>query len=141
MKVSMAMRSPAVTCLPSTTVRHVCKLMQEHRIGCVVVVARDGSITGIVTDRDLALRALGQGQSADIPVERVMTRNVARVFVGADLDDVEATMSDRHVRRLPVVDSRGNVHGVISLDDVVRSISHRAGDVSDLLVSHAKVGS
>ena len=140
MRVSMLMQAPPVTCAPRTSVREVCQLMDEHRVGAVVVV-HDGTVAGIVTDRDVALRVVGHDLSGDVPVERVMTRNVARVPIGADVAEAEATMRERQVRRLPVVDVHGRLHGVIALDDVVRHIGRQADEVTDLLVRQAKARS
>lgn len=133
MRVSSLMQAPPITCAPTTSVREVCELMAEHRVGSVVVV-RGGALVGIVTDRDIALRVVAAGLSGDIRVERVMTRNVARIMPSADVHEAEATMRERRIRRLPVTDSHGAVHGVITVDDVVRHIGSEADDVADLLV-------
>jgi CBS domain-containing protein len=137
MRASLLMKAPPVTCAPTTSVRTVCQMMGERRVGCVVVV-RDGEVIGIVTDRDIALRVVAKGLSADVEVEGVMTRNVASLTVDADIVTAEATMSRRDVRRLPIVDADGRLHGVISLDDIVRFISRQADGVTDVLAHQAR---
>jgi len=67
----------------------------------------------------------------------VMTRNVATVGAGADVADAAATMMKCRVRRLPVVDDDGRVHGLVALDDLVRNLGHQADDMSDLLRSQS----
>ena len=137
MRASLLMKAPPVTCAPTTSVREVCQMMGEHRVGCVVVV-RDGEVIGIVTDRDVALRVVATGLSGDVEVEGVMTRNVASLTVDADIVTAEATMSRRDVRRLPIVDADGRLHGVISLDDIVRFIGRQADGVTDVLAHQAR---
>ena len=63
-----------------------------------------------------------------------MTRDVARNLTSADVHVARATMRERRTRRLPVTDSRGTVHGIITLDDEVRHLSDEANDVTELLV-------
>jgi CBS domain-containing protein len=132
MRVNELMQTPVVTCSPNRTVRDVCALMDRHRVGAVVVV-HDERLMGIVTDRDLAIRAIGRGLGGDVPVERVMTRSVASVRPTDDIADAERTMADRHVRRLPVVDDHGRLHGMLALDDVVRRIGVEVEDVGAIL--------
>ena len=60
-------------------------------------------------------------------------QDVATVDAGADIADAAATMMKRRVRRLPVVDEDGRIHGLLALDDLVRNLGHQAEDVSDLL--------
>jgi CBS domain-containing protein len=136
MRVSQLMHTPVVTCSPQRTVRDVCALMDRHRVGAVVVML-DDTITGIVTDRDIALRAIGQGLSGDLPIEQVMTRSVASVRPTDDLADAERTMADRRVRRLPVVDDHGRLHGMLALDDVVGHIGAEVAEVRDALARQA----
>ena len=133
MRVSEVMHTPAVTCAPTSTLREVGDLMERRQVGSVVVVDRVGEVAGIVTDRDIVLRGVAKGHSADIPVDGVMTRNVATVDASADVGDAATTMMKRRVRRLPVVDDDGRIHGVIALDDLVRNLGHQTDDMSDLL--------
>ena len=136
MRVSYLLSTPAVTCEPSDTLRTVAALMADRAVGSVVVV-RNGTLAGIVTDRDIVVRGVATGLSADVAVERVMTRNVASVPIGADITEAAATMGNRKVRRLPAVDMHGRVHGVISLDDVARHLGHQVDDLAGILLARA----
>ena len=136
MRVSYLASSPAITCEPSDTLRTVATLMADRGVGSVVVV-RNETLAGIVTDRDIVVRGVATGLSADVAVERVMTRNVASVPIGADLTEAAATMGNRKVRRLPAVDMHGRVHGVISLDDVARHLGHQVDDLAEILLARA----
>ena len=139
MKVSELMHTPAVTCAPTTTLREVGQLMARRHVGSVVVIDQVGEAAGIVTDRDIVLRGVAEGRSADVMVETVMTRNLATVDVRADVADVAATMMKRRVRRLPVVDERGHVHGVVTLDDIVRDMGRQADEVNEVLLSQSSL--
>jgi CBS domain-containing protein len=134
MNVSYLATAPAVICHPFDNLRTAAALMADRDVGCVIVAARDGALVGIVTDRDIVVRGVGKGLSPDTLVDAVMTRNVASVLVGADIDAALSTMSARGVRRLPVVDVHGVVHGVISLGDVAHHLGHQMDNLAELLL-------
>lgn len=134
MRVSELMHTPAVTCPSWATLGQVARLMRDRNVGCVVVVDEIGYLAGIVTDRDLALRGLAEGHSADIPIDKVMTRDVATVSVHADVTDAAAIMTKRRVRRLPAVDEQDHPHGVVTLDDLVRHLGVEADALVDTII-------
>jgi CBS domain-containing protein len=135
MRVSNVMHTPAVTCQATATVGAVARLMADRQVGAVVVVDATAGVEGIVTDRDLAVRVVGQQRSADITVAEVMTRDVATVSPRADATEAAAIMMKRRVRRLPVTDDHGVLHGVIALDDLIRHLGYEANALTDLLVT------
>jgi signal-transduction protein with cAMP-binding, CBS, and nucleotidyltransferase domain len=137
MKVTELMHTPAVTCRPEDKVGDVARLMESHDVGSVVVIDRIGEVTGIVTDRDIALRGVGHGRSADIPVEEVMSRDVATVDPHSDVGAAATTMIKRGIRRLPVVDEFGNVHGLVALDDLIRLTGRQVDELADVLREQA----
>lgn len=102
------------------TLADVARQMRDHDCGSVPVIDH-GSIVGIVTDRDLAIRALADGRSADTKVIEVMTTSPACCSDDADVRDVERLMSDRQVRRVPVVDADNRVIGIIAQADLARA--------------------
>jgi signal-transduction protein with cAMP-binding, CBS, and nucleotidyltransferase domain len=136
-RVSELMHTPAVICGPSTTLREVARLMERHRVGSVIVIDNVGEVAGIVTDRDIVLRGVARGCSADAPVDSVMTRDVATVDVHADVALAASTMAKRRVRRLPVTDEMRHAHGVVALDDLVRHVGRETDMVTELLVAQA----
>ena len=139
MRVSSIAHAPAVTCEPSHTIRAVATVMAERGVGSVVVT-RDSAVVGIATDRDIVLRGVAQGLSSDVAIERVMTRSVATVPVAADISDAAAIMCRRRVRRLPVVDGQGRLHGMITLDDVARHVGREVDELTNLLVAQSPAG-
>lgn len=133
MKVSEVMHTPVVSTRPQSTLREAAELMEEHNVGSLAVVDQLGYLTGIVTDRDIAIRGVGTGRSPEAPVESVMTRDVATVLPNADVSSAQITMQKRGVRRLPVTDDMWRLHGMISMDDIVRSFGHEMDAVADTL--------
>jgi len=135
MKASQLMHTPAVVCEPTTTLRDVALLMDARNVGSVIVVDRVGYVTGIVTDRDVAVRGAGAGRSPDTTVEAVMSRDVAAVTPASDISEAAAVMQKRGVRRVPVIDDLGRVHGVITLDDLLRNLSAEADALNDAVLT------
>jgi CBS domain-containing protein len=115
--------SPAVV-TPDTPAREAARLMQDNDCGSLPVVENRDSmkLTGIVTDRDLALRILGRGQDPNTPVREAMTKNVSCVKQDDDLDAVEHVMSGQQVRRVPVVDGQDRIIGIIAQADLAREL-------------------
>ncbi len=131
---------PPVTASPDTTVREAAALMARHAVGSLIITRGD-ILVGIVTDRDLVLRALARNLPADTRVDDVMSMNVIALDAGADVRDALRAFSLHAVRRLPIVD-HGKVTGLLSLDDVVVVLSNQLGDVThglaaQLLFPHA----
>ena len=125
MKIAELMHTPAVMCRTTAMIGEVAQLMEARNVGSVLVVDKGDFLTGIVTDRDLAIRGYAHGLSADVPVTEAMTRNVATVVPYANPEEAAKLMADRGVRRLPVIDDDGRVHGVIALDDLIRHLTRQ----------------
>lgn len=114
----------ASPCCASTTdtLADVARHMRDHDCGSVPVIDH-GSIVGMVTDRDLAIRALADGRGADTKVVEVMTSSPSCCSADAEVRDVEKLMADKQVRRVPVVDGDRRVVGIISQADLARAAS------------------
>jgi CBS domain-containing protein len=137
MRASEIMHTPAVVCRPDATLHYVAHLMDRRNVGSVVVIDNIGYVTGIVTDRDIALRGAGAGRSPDVKVETVMTRDVASVTPASDIAEAATIMQKRGVRRVPVIDDDGRLHGMLSFDDLVLQMGHEADTLADTLVAQA----
>lgn len=121
MKVEQIMSRPALTCGVRDPATRAVQLMWDADIGCVVVVDADERIEGVITDRDVCMAAFLRGVPlCEIPVGEVMTRNVTTVRPEDRLGLAEALMRSQRVRRLPVVDGKQRVVGLLSLNDVAR---------------------
>jgi CBS domain-containing protein len=108
---------------PETSVREAARIMKEEGVGVLPVVERDGSdrLVGIVTDRDIAVRHVAEGHdAASCPVSEAMTSNVRTARENDDVSDVMDLMGKEQVRRIPVVDDRGSLVGIVAQADIVR---------------------
>lgn len=128
MKVADLSARPAVTVAPEATVAESAALMARTGVGCLVVVDHD-RLVGIVTDRDLVVRGLAKHVPADSRVDSLMTTHVVAVDRHADIRDAIASFHHHAVRRMPVVDG-DQVVGLVSLDDLIVTLSKVFGDVT-----------
>lgn len=102
----------------NATVREATKMMEVHNIGFLPVM-RNAQIVGVVTDRDIALRAAHSPLPlSGILVMDVMTPNAITIGDNASIAEAAERMAANNVRRLIVLDRRGTISGVLSLDDV-----------------------
>jgi CBS domain-containing protein len=93
-------------------------------------VTEDGQLMGIITDRDLTVRALAVGKNADTRVGEIVTRDPACCGADDDIRAVEKVMSERQVRRVPIVDGDGHCVGIVSQADLARA-AMTGGTVSE----------
>ena len=115
---------------PDTPIRETAELLRKEDIGSVPV-CRDGAVVGILTDRDIAIRATASGlDPARTPVGEIMTRSVVTCREDDRLVDVEKVMRDRRIRRVPVVDRVGSLVGYLTMATIARNEpSVRSGHV------------
>ena len=108
---------------PSDSLQRVSQLMAEHDCGCIPVVkaADQRSLIGVVTDRDIAIRAVAEGRPATTPIGEIMTQNPDCVNPNDDIEQVEKLMADRQIRRVVVVDDAGECVGIIAQADLARA--------------------
>jgi CBS domain-containing protein len=114
--VQSVMNTPAVALASHDSVAQAARLMSEHQVGSVLVVD-DENVTGIVTDRDLALRVLAPNLPATTPVADVCTEKVTSLSPQDDVQSALRTMREVGVRRLPVIEN-GRLVGALSLGDI-----------------------
>jgi CBS domain-containing protein len=115
------MTSDPVCCEPSDAVPRVAQVMKQQDVGSVPVVESQSSrrLVGMVTDRDLVTKIVAEGRDvARATVREAMTANPISCREDDDVKDAMAAMSERQVRRMPVVDGEGRVTGIIAQADV-----------------------
>jgi CBS domain-containing protein len=123
MSISQLLTRKPVTARPNDTLSFVAKSMKKQKVGAVVI-AQDDRPVGLVTDRDLALAVCcGECMPSD-PVRNVMTCPVETIADDTGIYRAAQRMMELAVRRLPVVDKKGNLIGLISLDDLLQLVSH-----------------
>jgi CBS domain-containing protein len=100
------------------TVLDATRVMNQHKIGAVVVMD-NGRVVGIFSERDVLRRVVAEERPPrEVKVADVMTKDVICCAMTDDLDDVSAIMKTRRIRHVPVCDSDGALHGIISIGDV-----------------------
>jgi len=110
--------------------------MESRCVGTLVVLDEHEHPIGIVTDRDIALRVVGQGRNPEeTSVGDVMTRSLRTLPEGAPLEGALAAMQSEGVRRLPVVDEAGLLVGMVSLDDVVAQLAGELSHVAEVMAA------
>jgi CBS domain-containing protein len=125
--VSEIMTSKVASCVETDTLADAARLMGEVDCGAIPVVAQAASrrLIGIVTDRDICMAAYRMGKPlAEIRVHDAMTAPVRTCSADASPSEAEYVMRDAGVRRLPVVDERGTLVGLLSLADLAREAEH-----------------
>jgi CBS domain-containing protein len=138
MKIQDIMTTNPSCITPEATVREAANLMKAEDVGIIPVVDRgsDRHLVGVVTDRDIAIRCVAEGKDGSCRVRDVMSSNeLATCRQEDDVDTVMDAMRTEKVRRIPIVDERGALVGIVSQADVVRKTrdTHQAGKtVSDI---------
>lgn len=109
------------------TITEVAQLMREHHVGDVVIVEEQGGATvpvGIVTDRDLVIEILAEALSPeDVAIGDIMSFELVTARENDSLWDTMQQMRIHGVRRLPVVDDRGGLVGIVALDDLLELLA------------------
>jgi CBS domain-containing protein len=111
------MTSSVKTASPDTPLRDVAVMMRQGDVGSVPVVD-GGRLVGIVTDRDIVVRALAEGREASAPVSDAMTTEIYSVKPDDFAFEAIRMMGDRQVRRIPVVEESGELAGIIAMADI-----------------------
>jgi CBS domain-containing protein len=117
MKVAQAMSRDVRVANPNESIREVARTMAEIDAGAIPVGEND-RLVGMITDRDIAVRAVAAGKGPDTPVRDVMTHDVKYCFEDEDLNHVAKNMSEQRVRRLPVMNRDKRLVGMLSVGDL-----------------------
>jgi CBS domain-containing protein len=117
MQVRDAMSGDVRIANPNQTIRDAALLMAEIDAG-ILPVGENDRLVGMITDRDIAVRAIALGKGPDTPVREVMSEDVKYCFEDDDVDEVAQNMADIKVRRLPVLNESKRLVGIVSLGDL-----------------------
>lgn len=120
-----------------TSLKEVAGILKKADIGILPIVEENSNkLIGLVTDRDIVIRAVAEGRPAETPVGEIMTREL---FTAGPEDFAFAairTMGERQVRRVPIVDEKGSLRGIVSMADIAlemedeREIAETLEDIS-----------
>jgi CBS domain-containing protein len=117
MKVSEIMTREVRVASPDQSIREAARLMAEIDVGALPVGERD-RLVGMITDRDIAVRAVAHGRAPDTPIRDVMTDDVKYCFEDEEVHDVARNMADIQMRRLPVVNRDKRLVGIVAVADL-----------------------
>ena len=121
MKVIEVMNKAVKVIRPDSTVKEAAVIMNQYKIGSVVVVSLKGELEGIITERDILEDIVAQGKnSEEVKVEEIMTKkkDMKIVSPNADLDDAAEIMTENKIRKLPVVHG-GKLIGIVTASDLI----------------------
>jgi CBS domain-containing protein len=118
MKVNDVMTKDVRTCGPDSDLSAVARMMSMRDCG-VIPVVDNGEVVGVITDRDICIAAGSKNREPSmITVSEVMTRRVYSCPPDAEIQEALQIMREKQVRRLPVIDAKGRLCGILSLNDV-----------------------
>ena len=137
MKVNEVMTRNVCVASPRMSIGKAAQLMAECDAG-ILPVGEEDRLVGMISDRDIAIRAVARGKSHDTPVREVMSHEVLYCFDDEDIDDVARNMADQQVRRLPVVNRDKRLVGIVSLGDL--SLHSRAEHAGETIAAISRPG-
>ena len=138
MTVYACCRTDVVTVGPEASLQSVAKLMEAESVGSVVVV-EDEKPVGIVTDRDLALRAFVHKMDPEIThVREIMSHDPIVLEGGMGLFEAMEFVRGKGVRRMPVVDENGILRGIVTIDDVLRLLTEELSCIANILEEESR---
>jgi len=120
MRVSEAMSRDVRVASPEQTICEAAQMMGEIDAG-VLPVGENDRLVGIITDRDIAVRAVAQDKPPSTKIRDVMSHEVLYCYDDQELDEVAVNMGDEQVRRMPVVNRDKRLVGIVSLADVAQT--------------------
>lgn len=126
MMVEECMTRIVETIGPDETIREASRRMEVSDCG-IMPVAEEGRLIGMISDRDIAIRAIGCGLGPETKVSEVMSAEVQYCFQESSAEDVIANMGQIQVRRLPVVNSEKQLVGIVSLSDFAPTSTAESG--------------
>src|SRR5947208_3880507 len=130
MKISEIMTTESKKARPDNPLADIAAMMRDEDVGALPVV-QDGELRGIVTDRDIVVRAIAEGKEpTTTTVQEVLSEELESVEPDDDVEDAADLMASRQIRRLPVV-QRGKLIGMVSLGDI--AVKHEESTASHAL--------
>ena len=127
MKVREIMTPNPASCTPETRLPEAARTMVQRDCGALPIITLAGTgVVGIVTDRDIVIRAVAQGRNPlELTAESCMTSPAATIAEDADVDECVKLMETKQIRRVPVVDAHGKLVGIVAQADIARHESRK----------------
>lgn len=137
MKVRQAMHAGVDWCAPETLLSDIARIMRDADVGAVPIGENDRLI-GMVTDRDIVCRGLADGKDpASLTARDVMTEGIVYCTEDAEIDDAIHMMENKQVRRMPVINDKKRMTGMLSLGDLSHAASREmTGELAEAVSAH-----
>ena len=121
MKAQDIMTRDPRTVTPDTPITEAARMMKEQDVGILPVVESSNSrkLVGVITDRDITVRHVAGGHKPDCKVREAMSSSVKTCRADDDVNSVMDVMGSEQVRRVPIVDERGTLVGIVAQADIV----------------------
>ena len=129
MRVSEIMCPDVAVVRADQTIRQAAQMMVDIDAGSLPVSDGD-RLVGMITDRDIAVRAVAAGKDADTPIRDVMSEEVLYCFDDEDVEHIVDNMGDIQVRRLPVMDREKRLVGIVSIGDLATVYTPEAAGIA-----------
>lgn len=136
MLVKEIMKRNVVTVRPDVSVMEAAKIMNERRIGSLVIIDGVGRVVGILTERDIMRGVVAEGKrSSEVDISKIMTKKVIVISPEVSLEDAADIMTENRIKKLPVVEE-GKVVGMITSTDLISYEKNLVEKISFLLASN-----
>ena len=137
MKITEAMHRQADWASADTPVSEIAKIMAKDDIGAVPI-GKNNKLIGMITDRDIALRVVAQGREpSKTSAEDIMTKGIVYCRTNETVEDAIHLMDQKKIRRLPVIDDKKRLVGMLSLGDVSHAVSRElSGELLHAVAAH-----
>lgn len=137
MEIAKAMHPKADWASADTPVSEVAQMMQKDDIGAIPI-GKDDKLIGMVTDRDIALRVVAAGHDPKTTkAEEIMTRGIVYCRTTETVEDAIHLMDQKKIRRLPVIDDKKRLVGMLSLGDISHAVSRDlSGELLHAVADH-----
>lgn len=143
MKIGKVCNREVVVTDKGNNVLEAAKLMRQHHVGSLLVISRDSDgirPVGIITDRDIVVEILAEEVPLDkVAVEDLMTKSLVVANEDDDLFDAVQKMRVKAVRRIPVIDAKGLLIGIFTMDDLIELLHEELGNIVSLVSREQKI--
>ena len=139
MNVNSCMSTDVRLASPSESIRDAARMMKEIDAG-ILPVGDNDRIVGMITDRDIAVRAVAEGRGPDTAVREVMSQEVLYCYDDERLDDVARQMRELQIRRMPVLNREKRLVGIISIGDLALTDDDGTGRAANALAGVSEPG-
>jgi len=137
MKVKEAMHKGVEWREPTTPISEIARVMKVNDVGAVPISEND-RLVGIITDRDIACRAVANGTDlAKLTASDIMTKGIIYCTENEEIEDAVHLMENNQIRCLPVINDENRMVGMLSLGDLTNSVSHElVGEFAEAVAEH-----